>query len=120
MQVHTTRPTVHTDPGQTRPGVTLKMPGVDKRAVGRRIRQAREQAGFPSQEAFGGAINAHRNTVSAWERGEAWNIDTLELIAEKTGVEWEWLLHGEERIIDQRILTDILRRLENIERRLGI
>lgn len=43
-----------------------------KKDVGRRLREARERAGFKSAEAFAAHIKAHPNSVYKVERGKQW------------------------------------------------
>lgn len=58
--------------------------------LGRKLREARLQAGYRSQEAFGTAINLHRTTVNKLERGvRAVDVSVLRRWCEICGVDYE-------------------------------
>lgn len=58
--------------------------------LGRKLREARVQAGYRSQEAFGAAINLHRTTVNKLERGHrAIDVDVLRKWCEICHVDYE-------------------------------
>ncbi|MCL2585038.1 MAG: helix-turn-helix transcriptional regulator [Streptosporangiales bacterium] len=58
--------------------------------LGRKLREARLQAGYRSQEAFGTAINLHRTTVNKLERGvRAIDVSVLKKWCEICGVDYE-------------------------------
>lgn len=58
--------------------------------LGRKLREARLQAGYRSQEAFGQAINLHRTTVNKLERGvRAIDVPVLRKWCEVCGVDYD-------------------------------
>lgn len=73
--------------------------GANSQSIGRRIRQARTEAGFRRGTDFAAALGLQHNTsVSRWERGHVtpgprW----LRTIAAVCGVSVDWLLTGREQ-----------------------
>jgi len=64
-------------------------------SVGRRIRQAREHAGFKTASAFADAIGVRPGTVWRYESDRIRpSIGALSNIAAKCGVSMEWLVRG--------------------------
>lgn len=70
-----------------------------KHAVGRRIRQARLQAGYVTASALSTALGMeHRASLSRWERGQVEpSSEWLGRIAGMCGVTVDWLVTGRER-----------------------
>jgi transcriptional regulator with XRE-family HTH domain len=70
----------------------------DKKAIGSRLRWAREQAGF-SQGQVAQKLDKHRPTISQIEAGERnVRLDEIEQFAEIYGVDEHWLVKGDESL----------------------
>ena len=68
---------------------------IDKKAVGRRIKQIRINKGC-TLEAFGKVINASKSSISEWEKGKnVPNRSRLEIIAKKGNMTVNELLYGD-------------------------
>lgn len=67
----------------------------NRAALGRRIREAREAAGFHNKSEFSRLVGVQGPTLHRWEKGqiapEVWNLHE---IARLTRVTMEWLLTG--------------------------
>lgn len=107
-----------TDAGR---GITfaLKMPPLDRKAIGRRIRAARESMGL-SQEGLAELMEIDRKMVGFYESGRHLSLDAVEKVAVCTGHDFDWLITGDERLVDRTVLQTISHRLEAIEKHLGI
>jgi transcriptional regulator with XRE-family HTH domain len=70
------------------------MPGDDRRAIGWRIRTARERAGLTREE-LGARVGVHPGSIARWETGgSAPHAYTLGRIADACGASHEWLRTG--------------------------
>lgn len=66
----------------------------ERRAIGRRLREAREAMGL-DRPALAERLGVHTGSIARWETGGSVPIPYhMERIAEWTGVEPEWLRHG--------------------------
>lgn len=81
-------------------------PAMDKK--GDRVRHLRKKMAL-TQEAFADVLGVSRGAVSNWERDEGIKQGNLELIAEKTGVSYEWLSTGRGTMDPSDNLTHIPR-----------
>jgi len=71
----------------------------DRRAIGHRIRMARERAGL-DREALAARVGVHAGSIARWETGGSVpHAFTMERIAETCGASADWLRtgHGEGR-----------------------
>ena len=75
--------------------MSLRRPGIDWKAVGRRIRELR---GFETtQKDFARELGISQSQLSRYERGESEiGADVLLRFAEQCGKSVEWLLTGKE------------------------
>ncbi|MBQ2862935.1 MAG: helix-turn-helix transcriptional regulator [Clostridia bacterium] len=68
---------------------------------GQRIQKLRTDAGM-SQETFASLLGVSRQSVSKWEADRAFpEIDKLTVIAEKFGVSCDWIITGEDILIEE-------------------
>ena len=68
---------------------------------GQRIQKLRTDAGM-SQETFASLIGVSRQSVSKWEADRAFpEIDKLTVIAEKFGVSCDWIITGEDILVEE-------------------
>ncbi len=67
----------------------------DDEALGKRIKQVRDERGGLSQSEFASRLGAvTRGAVGNWERGKGTKRENLQVIADKFGVSFEWLASG--------------------------
>lgn len=66
------------------------------REIGRRITQARQEAGGMTQRELGDLIGVTDRSIIAYEKGEVIPYRFLRKIEEATGANAAWLLHGED------------------------
>jgi transcriptional regulator with XRE-family HTH domain len=68
----------------------------DRRAIGHRIRMARERAGL-DREALASRVGVHAGSIARWETGGSVpHAFTMERIAEACGASVEWMRTGRE------------------------
>ena len=68
---------------------------------GQRIQKLRSDASL-SQEAFASMLGVSRQSVSKWEADRAFpEIDKLVVIAEKFGVSCDWIITGEDILVEE-------------------
>jgi transcriptional regulator with XRE-family HTH domain len=68
----------------------------DRRAIGHRIRTARERAGL-DREALASRVGVHSGSIARWETGGSVpHAYTMERIAEACGASAEWIRGGRE------------------------
>ena len=68
---------------------------------GQRIQKLRADAAL-SQEAFASMLGVSRQSVSKWEADKAFpEIDKLTVIAEKFGVSCDWIITGEDILVEE-------------------
>ena len=85
--------------------------GMDKKAVGERIRLIRKALGLTQAE-MGGKIGRSWKTINRWEAGERDVPDTaLKLISQVFGVSYQWLKTGQGEMWERREKT-LLEELE--------
>ncbi len=71
--------------------------GLDKKAVGIRIREIR---GKRTQKEFAEIANATQSYISDLERGKCFpSVSFLALLVELSGKSYDWILTGKERVI---------------------
>lgn len=77
-------------------GNPIYLPGMaDDEALGKRIKQVREDRGALSQSEFASRLGAvTRGAVGNWERGKGTKRENLQAIALEFGVSFEWLASG--------------------------
>jgi transcriptional regulator with XRE-family HTH domain len=85
---------------------------IDKAAIGRRIKEAREATGL-SQEALADVLEVHERTVQNYEAGKGKLLNDLPKIADATDSQVRWLLHGSEVVGDSPEVVTRLARLED-------
>lgn len=95
---------------------------MDKKSkeIGKRIAEARHEAGGMTQEELAALIGVSPRSVQAYELGEVIPYRQLRDLEQKLGKPVAWFLHGEEAMQardDQ--LELILRKLEAVERELA-
>jgi transcriptional regulator with XRE-family HTH domain len=91
--------------------------------IGKRIAEARKEAGGMTQEELGELVGVSVRSIAAWELGDVIPYRHLKELEKATGVTAAWLLHGEEStdVRDQQLeeisskLDEILRRLDRGE-----
>ncbi len=78
--------------------------------IGRRIQQARREAGGMTQRELGELIGVTERSVAAYERGEVIPYRYLRDLERILGVEAAWLLHGDEAVhtAEARKMDDVL------------
>jgi transcriptional regulator with XRE-family HTH domain len=82
------------------------MSKIDRRAIGHRIRIARERAGL-TREKLAELLKVHAGSIARWETGGSVpHAFTMERIGELTGVTVEWLRTGRENPGDARALIE--------------
>jgi transcriptional regulator with XRE-family HTH domain len=87
--------------------------------IGKRIAEARKEAGGMTQEELGELVGVSVRSIAAWELGDVIPYRHLKELEHATGVAAAWLLHGEESTdIRDRQLDEISRKLDEILRRL--
>ena len=68
---------------------------------GQRIQKLRSDASL-SQEAFASMLGVSRQSVSKWEADRAFpEVDKLAVIAEKFGVSCDWIITGEDILVEE-------------------
>ena len=82
------------------------MDKIDRRAIGHRIRVARERVGY-GREKLAELLKVHSGSIARWETGGSVpHAFTMERIAELTSVTVEWLRTGREAPGDARGQTE--------------
>lgn len=67
---------------------------------GQRIQKLRSDAAL-SQESFASMLGVSRQSVSKWEADRAFpEVDKLAVIAEKFGVSCDWIITGEDILVE--------------------
>jgi transcriptional regulator with XRE-family HTH domain len=87
--------------------------------IGRRIAEARKEAGGMTQEELGELVGVSVRSIAAWELGDVIPYRHLKELEKATGASAAWFLHGAEStdVRDQQ-LDEISRKLDEILRRL--
>ncbi len=87
--------------------------------IGRRIAEARREAGGMTQEELGELVGVSVRSIAAWELGDVIPYRHLKELEKATGTDAAWLLHGAESTdVRDRQLDEINRKLDEILRRL--
>ena len=87
--------------------------------IGKRIAEARKEAGGMTQEELGELVGVSVRSIAAWELGDVIPYRHLKELEKATGASAAWLLHGTESTdVRDLQLEEISRKLDEILRRL--
>ena len=87
--------------------------------IGKRIAEARKEAGGMTQEELGELVGVSVRSIAAWELGDVIPYRHLKELEKATGASAAWLLHGEESTdVRDHQLDEINGKLDEILRRL--
>ncbi len=89
--------------------------------IGKRIAEARKEAGGMTQEELGELVGVSVRSIAAWELGDVIPYRHLKELEKATGTDPAWLLHGAEATdVRDRQLEEINRKLDEVLRRLDL
>lgn len=74
---------------------------VKAKEIGRRVKQARKEAGGMTQRELGDLLGVTERSVAAYETGEVVPYRFLRDLERILGVEAAWILHGDEAVRTQ-------------------
>ena len=85
--------------------------------IGKRIAEARREAGGMTQEELGELVGVTVRSIAAWELGDVIPYRHLKELEKATGADAAWLLHGTESTdVRDRQLDEINSKLDEILR----
>lgn len=94
---------------------------LEAKAIGGRIRRARDEAGMTQEELADVAVGFSKRSLQAYEAGVTIPYKHMQEIAAITGKSVEWMLHGDQEPPSEEapVQQSVLARLQDIEAQLA-